>query len=81
MGKSTGEVMTVLVDVTDAQRETAPMSQRSVVAPGRAPRKDKNQVAADFALFRALDKWLALTSREQSKSSSRSTDKKTKRSS
>ncbi|HRI68149.1 MAG TPA: DUF4350 domain-containing protein [Polyangium sp.] len=80
MGKSTGEVMTVLVDVTDAQKEAAPMSQRSVAAPTRAPRKVKANVAADFALFRALDQWLASTSREQ-KSSSRSNDKKTKRSS
>lgn len=80
MGKSTGEVMTVLVDITDAQKEAAPMSQRSVHAPTRAPRKDRNQVAADFALFRALDQWLASTSRERRTSSSRSTDKKTKRS-
>jgi hypothetical protein len=71
----------VLVDIADVQKEAAPMSQRSVVAPTRARRKDKNQVASDFALFRALDQWLALTSREQKNSSSRSSDKKTKRSS
>lgn len=83
MGKSTGEVMTVLIDITDAQKEAGPVSQRSVVAPTRAPRKDKNQVAADFALFRALDQWLALTSRERRNVSTRSSDKnkKTKRSS
>ncbi len=81
MGKSTGEVLTVLVDITDVQKETAPKSHGSVVATRRAPRKDKNQVAADFALFRALDQWLALTSRERNNSSSRSSDKKTKRSS
>lgn len=80
MGKSTGEVMSVLVDVSDAQKEAAPMSQRSVVAPTRAPRKDKHQVAVDFALFRALDQWLASTTRER-RNSPRSSDKKTKRSS
>lgn len=80
-GKSTGEVMSALVDLTDAQKETAPMSSRSAVAPSRAARKDKNQMANDFNLFRIIDKWLALTTREQPKSSSRSADKKTKRSS
>jgi hypothetical protein len=81
MGKSTGEVMTVLVDITDVQKETAPAPFRPVVATRRAPRKDKNQAIADFALFRALDQWLALTSRERKKSPSRSSDKKPKRSS
>lgn len=80
-GKSTGEVMSALVDLTDAHRETAQMSQRSVAAPSRAARKDKNQMAADFNLFRIIDQWLALTSRERTKTSSRSADKKTKRSS
>jgi len=80
-GKSTGEVMSALVDLTDAHKETAPMSQRSVVAPTRASRKDKNQAAADFNLFRIIDQWLALTSRERTKTSARSVDKKTKRSS
>lgn len=79
-GKSTGEVMSALVDLTDAQKETAPMSQRSVVAPSRAARKDKNQMSSDFKLFRIIDQWLASTSREQPKSISRSADKKTKRS-
>lgn len=79
-GKSTGEVMSALVELTDAQKETAPMSQRSVVAPTRAARKDKNQISSDFKLFRIIDQWLASTSREQPKSTSRSADKKTKRS-
>ena len=78
-GKTTGEVMTVLVDVVDAQREIGPASQRSVAAPNRAARKDKQQVATDLALFRTLDQWLASTSRDNRKAS-RSSDKKTKRS-
>lgn len=79
-GKTTGEVMTVLVDVVDAQRETGPMSQRSAAVPIRAGRKDKQQVAADLVLFRALDQWLASTSRDKRKPT-RSSEKKTKRSS
>ncbi len=78
VGKPTGEVMRVLVEATDAQKEVAPVSQRPV-AIGRAPRKDKTQVASDFALFRALDQWLALTSREQKTSKNRSSDINPKR--
>jgi hypothetical protein len=66
VGKPTGEVMAVLVEATDAQKESAPQSLRSGPAPvGRAPRKDKDQAAADFRLMRMLGDWLAMTGRDK----------------
>nr|WP_240807427.1 DUF4350 domain-containing protein [Polyangium spumosum] len=72
-GKSTGEVMTVLVEATEAQKEAAPASLRSggAAPPGRARGKDRAQAAADFAVMRALDHFLAQTSRERSRKKTR----------
>ncbi|MDI1429397.1 DUF4350 domain-containing protein [Polyangium sorediatum] len=71
VGKPTGEVMRVLVDATEAQKEAAPASLRAGEVPGRARGKDRAQAAADFAVMRALDHFLARTSRERSRKKTR----------
>jgi len=67
-GKPTGEVMRILVEATDAHRDVAPPSGRSGAWPGRSSRKagkDRARAESDFAVMRALDHFLALTSRER----------------
>jgi len=71
VGKPTGEVMRVLVEATEAQKETAPASLRPGEVPGRARGKDRAQAASDFAVMRALDHFLARTSRERSRKKTR----------
>ncbi|MDI1446590.1 DUF4350 domain-containing protein [Polyangium sp. 6x1] len=73
VGKPTGEVMSVLVEATEAQKEAAPASLRAGDASlrGRARSKDRAQAAADFAVMRALDHFLAQTSRERSRKKTR----------
>ncbi|MDC0741944.1 DUF4350 domain-containing protein [Polyangium mundeleinium] len=71
VGKPTGEVMRVLVEATEAQKEAAPPSLRAGELPGRARGKDRAQAASDFAVMRALDHFLARTSRERSRKKTR----------
>ncbi|HVK64338.1 MAG TPA: DUF4350 domain-containing protein [Polyangium sp.] len=71
VGKPTGEVMRVLVEATEAQKEAAPASLRPGEVPGRARGKDRAQAASDFAVMRALDHFLARTSRERSRKKTR----------
>ncbi|MDI3282847.1 DUF4350 domain-containing protein [Polyangium sp. 15x6] len=73
VGKSTGEVMHVLVEATEAQKEAAPASLRSgdVSPRGRSRGKDRAQAASDFAVMRHLDHFLAQTSRERSRKKTR----------
>ncbi|MDI1477555.1 DUF4350 domain-containing protein [Polyangium sp. y55x31] len=73
VGKPTGEVMHVLVEATEAQKEAAPVSLRSGDASlrGRSRGTDRAQAASDFAVMRALDHFLAQTSRERSRKKTR----------
>jgi hypothetical protein len=65
-GQPQGEVMRVLVEAHDAQKEAAPPSMRSgPLSTSKSRAAARAASTADFALMRALDQFLTATGRER----------------